>query len=210
MRIKYLLRPDVLQCAPSDTLISIAQVMRGHQVSALAVLDEQRLVGMISQQDLVRAIAEGADPHNTQVGQYSTAVRHTATSTEDTSQVAQRMLESGMDHIPVLQEGAVVNVISFRHVVAVEPGTGPMQSSSTRHGAAAPAPGPGRMPHPRAFRRSATRLVVRCRPRERSGPSAPHLDDNDPAHIGDAGWWLEQAPSRSGRAATDGTMATTH
>jgi CBS domain-containing protein len=208
MRIEYLLRPQVLQCAASDTLMSIAQMMRGHQVSALAVLDGQRLVGMISHRDLVQAIAEGSDPHHTQVGQYSTAVRHTAASTEDTSQVTQRMLENGLDHIPVVQGGAVVNVISFRHVVAVEPGRVPMRASSTRHTAAAPAPGHGRMPHRLAFGRSATRRVVRCRPRGRSGPPTPHMDNGDPAHIGDAGWWLEQAPSRSRRASASSTAAT--
>jgi CBS domain-containing protein len=208
MRIEYLLRPQALQCVPSDTLMSIAQVMRGHQVSALAVLDEQRLVGMISHRDVVQAIAEGADPYHTQVGQYSTAVRHTAASTEDTSQVAQRMLENGLDHIPVLQGGAVVSVVPFRHVVAVEPGTVAKQSISTQHAAAAPPPRHGRMPHPPALRRAATRLVVRCRPCERSGPPTPHMDNGDPAHIGDAGWWLEQAPSRSRRATVDSTMAT--
>jgi CBS domain-containing protein len=122
MRIEYLRRPQALKCAPTDTLMTIAQTMHEHQVSGLVVLDDERLVGIISHRDMVRAIAEGADPHDTQVRQYSMAVRHTAAAMEDTSQVAQRMLKNGQDHIPVLQAGAVVNVVPLRHVVAVDPG----------------------------------------------------------------------------------------
>jgi CBS domain-containing protein len=208
MRTEYLLRPRAVQCAPSDTLMTIAQMMRGHQVSALAVLDGQCLVGMISHRDVVHAIAEGADPHHARVAQYSTAVRHTAAPTEDTSQVAQRMLDNGLDHIPVLQGSAVVNVVPFRHVVAVEPRSAPKQSISTRHGAAGPAPGHGRVPQALVLRRSATRLGVRCRQHERTGPPTPQMDNGDRAHVGDAGWWLEQAPSESRRTAANNTAAT--
>ena len=161
-------------------------MMRAHQVSALAVLDEQRLVGMISQRDLVHAIAEGVDPHHAQAGEYSMAVRHVAAPTEDTSQVAQRMLENGLDHIPVLQGGAVVNVVPFRHVVAIEPGSVPKQSISIRHGAIAPDPRRRLVPHALAFRRPATRPDVRCRRRDRAGLLTGHVNSGDPAHVGNS------------------------
>jgi len=216
MRVEYLLRPQARHCAPTDTLMTISQTMLTHHVSALAVVDNDHLVGMISHRDLVRALAEGADPHKTQVGQYSTAVRHTAAPTEDTSQVAQRMLELGLDHIPILQGGTVINVVPFRHVVAVDPVFVPKQSSSPRDRAAAPASGHGRAPHALALRRSAARPPARCR--VRAGARTHRVDNGDPAHVGDAGWWLEQTPPRSRRAGanstapihppTDRTMAT--
>ena len=131
MRVEYLLRPQARHCAPTDTLMTVSQTMLAHQVSALAVVDNEHFVGMISHRDLVRALAEGADPHKTHVRQYSTAVRHTAAPTEDTSRLAQRMLEHGLDHIPILQGGTVINVVPLRHVVAVDPAFVPKQSSSS-------------------------------------------------------------------------------
>src|SRR5262249_3496138 len=148
---------------PTDTLMTVSQTMLAHQVSALAVVDNEHLVGMISHRDLVRALAEGADPHKTQVQQYSTAVRHAAAPAEDTSQLAQRMLEHGLDHIPILQGGRVINVVPFRHVVAVDSAFVPRQSGSTRDKAAAPVSRHGRVPHALALRRSAARPGARCR-----------------------------------------------
>jgi CBS domain-containing protein len=96
---------------------------------------------MISHRDVVQAIAEGADPYHTQVGQYSTAVRHTAASTEDTSQVAHRMLENGLDHIPVLQGGAVVSVVPSATLSPSSQGQWP--SSPSRHNTPPPRQLPG-------------------------------------------------------------------
>jgi CBS domain-containing protein len=112
----------VLICAPRDSIVTIARRMDEHQVSALAVVDGDRLIGMISQRDLVRAMAECADPHLTQVQAYSTAVRDTADATEDGWQIAQRMLDTGQEHIAVLDGSAVINVVPLRHLVAVAPG----------------------------------------------------------------------------------------
>jgi CBS-domain-containing membrane protein len=82
-------RPHVSPCAPTDTLTTIAQRMCRHQVSALAVFDKERLVGVISHRDLVGAMADGADPKHAHAGQYSTRVLCTAAPAEDTRQVAQ-------------------------------------------------------------------------------------------------------------------------
>lgn len=174
MRVEYLLRPQARQCAPTDTLMTVSQTMLAHHVSALAVVDNGHLLGMISHRDLVRALAEGADPNTTQVRQYSTAVRHTAAPTEDTSQIAERMLEHGLDHIPVLQAGTVINVVPLRHVVAVDPGFVGKQPSSTRYRAAAPVWGHGRVSHARALRRSAGRPGARSRMGESAGGREEH------------------------------------
>lgn len=98
MKIDHLVRPDVLERAPTDTLRTIAQGMGQHHVSALAVVEEVGLVGMIPERNLVRGLAAGVDPAHAQVHDYR-AVREVAAPREDSRQVAQRMLDSGLDHI---------------------------------------------------------------------------------------------------------------
>lgn len=104
MGIERQLRPQVLPCAPTDTLATIAQRMCRHQVSALAVLDQERLVGIISHRDLVRAMADGADPRRALAGQYSTRVLCTAEPAEGTRQVAQPTV-AGAGSQPAVDDG---------------------------------------------------------------------------------------------------------
>jgi hypothetical protein len=103
------------------------------------------------------------------------------------------MLKNGQDHIPVLQAGAVVNVVPLRHVVAVDPGYALKPANSIRDAGGASAPGHGRASPAPAYPRSATRPGVRCRLRKRASRRTRPVNNGEPAHVGDAGWWLEQA-----------------
>ena len=201
MRVEQLLRPEVLICSPQDTIVTIARRMHEHQVSALAVLDGDGLIGMISERDLIRVMAECADPHLTQVQAYSTTVRDTADATEDSRQVVQRMLDTGQEHIAVLDGSAVINVVPLRHLVAVEPDiakrTDSTHAITTEASVSAPARHP--TPHAKPSRHTAKRRTVRCAPTRPAAP-ARRTVDGEPAHVGDAGWWLEtDSPLFGGR-----------
>jgi CBS domain-containing protein len=190
MKIEYLLRPQALTCAPTDTLEVVATRMREHEVAALAVVEDDRLVAMISTRDMVRAIAEGADLRRTVVGDYNTRVGEVATPAEDTWHVAQRMLDAGLDHIPVLDGTTVVNVVPLRHLIAVEP------RPTERTGSVPKAVGDcGRTGSPQ--RRNGT---ARRRLRRPSPPTCPRtrsVTDADWGYLGDAAWWLEHGARAS-------------
>jgi CBS domain-containing protein len=202
MRVEHLLRPEALICAPQDGIVTIARRMHEHQVSALAVLDGDRLVAMISQRDLVHAIAECADPHLARVQDYSTTARDTADSTEDSWQVAQRMLDTGQEHIVVLDGSAVINVVPHRHLMAVEAGSA--KRADSRHGidTEATVPVPARHPSPYAepSRHIVKRRTVRCAPTRPATP-AQLPAEGEAAHVGDAGWWLENRRASLRRSA---------
>ena len=192
MRVEYLLRPQALTCAPQDSIVTIARRMHQHQVSALAVLDGDRLVAMISQRDLVRAIAECADPRLARVQDYSAAARDTADPMEDSWQVAQRMLDTGQEHIAVLDGSAVINVVPLRHLMAVEPEIA-KRADSTRGmntEALVHVPARHRPTHAEQSRHIVKRRTVRCASMRPATPVGLTVD-GEPAHVGDAGWWLE-------------------
>lgn len=62
-------------CTPGDTLRTAAQRMTQHQLSRLAVHAGARVVAVISEREMVRAIADGADPSNTRVDEYAIPLR---------------------------------------------------------------------------------------------------------------------------------------
>ena len=107
--------------APGSTLVEAGQTMRAHGVGAVLVSEEGRLRGILSERDVTyRAVAAGLDPSRTQVAEVMT--RDTLTASPDTPAVIglQLMAESQIRHLPVVEGGYVVGVVSLRDFVAEE------------------------------------------------------------------------------------------
>lgn len=71
MRISDVYRPQLLTCQATDRLPAVAQKMAAEQVGALAVVDGTRVVGIISERDVTRAVADETDPRTVTASQYA-------------------------------------------------------------------------------------------------------------------------------------------
>jgi CBS domain-containing protein len=120
MKIQQFYRPEVFKADVEDTLVEAAARMDVHQVGALAVFEDDSLIGMISERDLTRALGQGADPKEATVAQYMSLRTLTADEQETSTEVAERMLEAGVRHLPVVKGEEVVGTISIRDVLALE------------------------------------------------------------------------------------------
>jgi CBS domain-containing protein len=120
VKIKQFYRPEIFKARVEDSLLEAAAHMDDHQVGALAVFEGDSLIGMISERDLVRAMAQGADPKGATVAEYMSLRILTADEEETSAEVAQRMLDAGIRHLPVLKHGQAVGTISIRDVLALE------------------------------------------------------------------------------------------
>ncbi len=68
MKVQDAMTPNVGLVAPDSTAMAAAQLMRDLDVGALPVGNDDRLVGMVTDRDLVvRGLAEGADPASLKV-----------------------------------------------------------------------------------------------------------------------------------------------
>ena len=120
MRVESIFRPGSPTCRPGDTLIEAARRMQAERVDALVVGSGTRPIGVISEHDLVRAVAEAADPETTTVGAYATQTVYSADPQEDTFDVMRRMLDLDIRRMPVLSEGRVVGIVAMRDLLALE------------------------------------------------------------------------------------------
>lgn len=120
MRVEEVFHPGTLTCDASDPLEEVAAKMAADHIGALAVLDNDRITGIISERDIVRAVAEKADLRTTTATRYASHQLQTAAFGEDTRDAARRMLDAGIRHLPVKQGPDVVGVISMRDLLAVE------------------------------------------------------------------------------------------
>jgi signal-transduction protein with cAMP-binding, CBS, and nucleotidyltransferase domain len=101
-------------------LPAVAQKMTAEQVGALAVVEGTRVKGIISERDITRAVAEETDPRTVTASQYATAQLGVAALNDDTHRIAQRMLDVGVRHLPVVHDHEVIGMVSMRDLLAVE------------------------------------------------------------------------------------------
>jgi len=102
----------------SDTVRDVAQYMSDRRVGAVTVLDGQRVAGILSERDIVRVLSErGPNVLQENVATVMTRKVMTCTETDTVVAIMERMTAGKFRHLPVVDQGRLVGVISIGDVV---------------------------------------------------------------------------------------------
>jgi CBS domain-containing protein len=114
-----IMRPDLIEVAPEDTLGEVAERMTAVNVGAVVVKDYGRLIGILTERDMLKAMAERVHTSEARVRQWMTENPVTAAEETEAEDAARLMLEHGFRHLPVVDDGGrVTGVVSLRRCVA--------------------------------------------------------------------------------------------
>jgi CBS domain-containing protein len=104
---------------PHATLEAAVAMLAKHRIGALVVLGaDQRLIGILSERDIVRALAElGASALTTPVAQVMTRKVVTCDEAETVAGIMERMTIGKFRHLPVLEQDRLVGIVSIGDVV---------------------------------------------------------------------------------------------
>jgi CBS domain-containing protein len=122
-----IMRREVLSVAPEDTIGFAAEQMAERGVGASVVLDYGRLIGILSERDILRAVAGRVHSSEARVREWMTADPITASESTSAEEAARIMVEQGFRHLPVVEDDQAVGIVSIRDVVrwtvgGVDPG----------------------------------------------------------------------------------------
>jgi CBS domain-containing protein len=107
----------------SQSVRDVAKQMSDLHIGAIAVLSDGKLVGIFSERDvLTRVVAEGRDPDGTPVSTVMTKELIAADPSEDVQSALQKMQERQCRHLPVVDAGNLVGMISIRDLLQIEAG----------------------------------------------------------------------------------------
>lgn len=121
MEIKDVYRPYLVTCTPTATLRDVTRQMEDADAGLVVLMADGRLEGVISERDVVRAVARGADPTTTTAAEYATTEVVTVAADEDAATAARRMVDHGVRRLPVLSAaGDVMGMVSMRDLFAIE------------------------------------------------------------------------------------------
>jgi len=106
---------DVLTVDPSDSIGEAAEKMNAANVGAVVVLEDMvRIIGIVTERDLLRAVASRARAAEARVRQWMTADPVTIepdTSIEDAAEI---MFTRNFRHLPVVKDGRPLGIVSLR------------------------------------------------------------------------------------------------
>jgi CBS domain-containing protein len=113
-RAQALVTRPVVYVHPNDTLCRLAEIFVEESIGAALVRGPHRAIGLVSERDVVRAIAEGADPTRTRADEIMNEDVITIAPNDDLLDVAHRMLDAEVRHLPILEHGVVAGMVSAR------------------------------------------------------------------------------------------------
>ena len=112
---------EVYTTTPETKLSEVVKKLVHHQCGSLLVCDGDRLVGIITERDLLRVSAtDGQDLESTPVSEVMTGKLVTGTPDDSISQTMGLLTEQRIRHLPILEDDKLVGLISIGDVVKAQ------------------------------------------------------------------------------------------
>jgi CBS domain-containing protein len=112
-------RAEVATIAPAETVSALLAMLAEHNVGALVVMQDDAVVGIVSERDVVRRIAErGAELLESPVESIMSSDVVSCSSQESVDSVAETMTERRIRHMPVIDDDRLVGIVSIGDVVS--------------------------------------------------------------------------------------------
>jgi CBS domain-containing protein len=110
---------EVITIEPAASLNAAVRLLAEHRIGAAPILGaDRRIVGILSERDIVRALAErGAAALDEPVSQVMTRKVSTCNERETVITIMERMTAGKFRHVPVVDQGRLVGIVSIGDVV---------------------------------------------------------------------------------------------
>jgi CBS domain-containing protein len=126
-QIRDLMTENPSSCAPATPVVEAAKVMAREDVGSIPVVDGGRLVGVVTDRDLVvRVLAEGRDPERTTVADVASSDVATVSPDESLDQALELLARHQVRRLPVVEGEQLVGILAqadvARHADEVQTG----------------------------------------------------------------------------------------
>ena len=121
--LRQVVEGQTLVSALADTTVRAAAIsMASNNVGAILVVDAAgKLAGLFTERDMLnRVVARGLDPDSTPLSAVMTAQLQTATPDKPLAHALHMMFEGGFRHVPVVEDGRPVGMVSARNALGLE------------------------------------------------------------------------------------------
>jgi len=121
VRVVDIMHRNVVTIDGAASLAEAARVLGEHGISSVVVPGPDGPAGILTERDYVKVAATGTDPKAVTVGSLMSADLVTVGPKADIAEAAQLMAEHGIRHLPVVEHGRLVGIVSIRDPVHRHP-----------------------------------------------------------------------------------------
>ncbi|TMC53040.1 MAG: CBS domain-containing protein [Chloroflexi bacterium] len=113
-RVRDVMQTHLHVVEPSDTVGEAVAVMAQNRVGSVLVMQGDQLLGIFTERDTVRALSQAHDAARHEIQSWMTHDPKTVAPDVDTDDALHTMLDSGFRHLPVVDGGKVIGMVSMR------------------------------------------------------------------------------------------------
>ncbi len=118
-KVSEIMSSPAVTATSSETIAAVASRMSDEKVGSVVVVDGVRPVGILTERDLLRFAGSGADPSGTKVSEWMTEDPDTVAPDSPIAEAFASLAERGYRHIPVVEDGTLMGVVSLRDMMRV-------------------------------------------------------------------------------------------
>jgi CBS domain-containing protein len=119
MKVREVMTQVVLTAEVGTTIAEAASLMAQRRVGSALVVEGQQLIGIFTERDIVKALSQDASATHQAIGHWMTRHPQTISSDATIDEALQRMLDGGFRHLPVVDAGRMVGMLSMRDISRV-------------------------------------------------------------------------------------------
>jgi CBS domain-containing protein len=113
-RVRDVMATRLQTVGPEDTVGEAVAVMAQNRVGSVLVMEGERLLGIFTERDTVRALSQAHDAARHEIVSWMTNDPKTVGPDVDTDEALRMMLDNGFRHLPVVEDRKVVGMVSIR------------------------------------------------------------------------------------------------
>lgn len=119
VKLRDIMTREVFTSSLDTTVAEVAKAMVKGRFGSAIIMQGPLLLGILTERDVLRAAASGADPTTSLTSEWMTKHPVTASPDMDSEEAAQLMLSQGFRHLPVVDEETLAGIVSLRDLLSV-------------------------------------------------------------------------------------------
>jgi CBS domain-containing protein len=116
MNVGEVMTQVVLTAAASTTVTEAASLMAQRRVGSALVVDGDRVLGIFTERDIVKALSQDASATEHSISHWMTRNPQTVSADTPVEEALRRMVRGGFRHLPVVENGRAVGMLSMRDI----------------------------------------------------------------------------------------------
>ena len=117
MKLGALVGGSATVIGPEATVADAAEILVSDGVGSLGVVADRSLIGIITERDVVRCVSGGADPEAETISDWMSDAPDTFPPDVDCQEAAAWLLEVGYRHMPVMEDGELLGIVSISDIL---------------------------------------------------------------------------------------------